>query len=54
MKAKLTGLGILLLVIVLAVAYTVLGKSRETTAISGYVLSYGLYQLTSGAQSSQP
>lgn len=37
MKAKLTGLGILLLVIVLAVAYTVLGKSRETTAISGYV-----------------
>ena len=30
MKAKLTGLGILLLVILLAVGYTLLGRSRET------------------------
>ena len=37
MKAKIAGLGILLLVIVLASAYTLLGKSRETTEISGYV-----------------
>ena len=37
MKAKLTGLGILLLVILLAVGYTLLGRSRETAEISGYV-----------------
>ena len=37
MKAKIAGLGILLLVIVLASVYTLLGKSRETTEISGYV-----------------
>ena len=37
MKAKLTGLGILLLVILLAVGYTLLGRGRETAEISGYV-----------------
>ena len=37
MKAKLAGLGLLLLVIVLAVGYTLLGKSRETMELTGYV-----------------
>ena len=37
MKAKIAGLVILLLVVVLAVGYTLLGKSRETVEIAGYV-----------------
>lgn len=37
MKAKLTGLAVLLLVILLAGAYSVLSKGTETTEITGYV-----------------
>ena len=37
MKAKLAGLGILLLVILLAAVYTMLGRSRTAAEISGYV-----------------
>ena len=37
MKAKLAGLGILFCVIILATVYTMLGRSREVTEISGYV-----------------
>ena len=36
MKAKLTGLVVLLLVILLAGAYSVLSKGTETTEITGY------------------
>ena len=37
MKAKLAGLGILLLVILLAAVYTMFGRSRTAVEISGYV-----------------
>ena len=37
MKAKLAGLGILLLVILLAAVYTMFGRSRTAAEISGYV-----------------
>ena len=37
MKAKLAGLGILLLVILLAAVYTMFGRSLTAVEISGYV-----------------